>query len=105
MEPMPQGGDGVDIVIVPVVPVASIFPLGVPRLGVGVGAPRVGALAMVVLFRAKNGVCQDVSAAAEKRARWNGRWHTTMAAPVDDCFFTFLRERCRLFFLSFGFGA
>ena len=42
MEPMPQGGDGVDIVIVPVVPVASIFPLGVPRLGVGVGAPRVG---------------------------------------------------------------
>jgi hypothetical protein len=54
MEPMPQGGDGVDIVIVLVVPVASILPLGVPRLGVGVGAalvgPRVGALAMVVLF-------------------------------------------------------
>jgi hypothetical protein len=51
MEPMPQGGDGVDIVIVLVVPVASILPLGVPRLGVGVGAaleaPRIGALAMV----------------------------------------------------------
>ena len=56
MEPMPQGGDGVDIVIVIVVPVASIVPLGVPRLGVGAGAleaPSVGALAMVVLFRAK----------------------------------------------------
>ena len=38
MEPMPQGGDGVDIVIVLVVPVASIVPLGVPRLCVGVGA-------------------------------------------------------------------
>ena len=56
---MPQGGDGVDIVIVLVVPVTSILPLGVPRLGVGVGAalalegPGVGALATVVLFRAK----------------------------------------------------
>ena len=38
MEPMPQGGDGEDIVIVIVVPVASILPLGVPRVGVGVGA-------------------------------------------------------------------
>ena len=29
MEPMPQGGDGEDIVIVIVVPVTSILPLGV----------------------------------------------------------------------------
>ena len=51
MEPMPQGGDGEDIVIDTVVPVASILPLGVPRVGVGGGAareaPAVGALAMV----------------------------------------------------------
>jgi hypothetical protein len=58
MEPTPQGGDGEDIVIDTVVPVASILPLGVPRVGVGGGAarerkspareaPAVGALAMV----------------------------------------------------------
>ena len=29
--------------------------------------------------------CQDVSAAAEKRARWNCRWHPTTAGPMDDC--------------------
>ena len=29
--------------------------------------------------------CQDVSAAAEKRARWNCRWHPTTASPMDDC--------------------
>ena len=38
--------------------VAAIVPLVVPRLGVGVGealeAPRVGVLAIAVLFRAKN---------------------------------------------------
>jgi hypothetical protein len=34
MEPIPQGGDGVDIVIVLVVPIASILPLGLPSLGV-----------------------------------------------------------------------
>jgi len=28
--------------------------------------------------------CQDVSAAAEKRARWNCRWHPNMAGPVDE---------------------
>jgi len=28
---------------------------------------------------------QDVSAAAEKRARWNCRWHPTTASPMDDC--------------------
>jgi hypothetical protein len=38
MEPMPQGGDGIDIFIVLVFPVASILPLGGPRLGVSVGA-------------------------------------------------------------------
>ena len=29
--------------------------------------------------------CQDVSAAAEKRARWNCRWHPTTAGPMDEC--------------------
>ena len=29
--------------------------------------------------------CQDVSAAAEKRARWNCRRHPTTAGPMDDC--------------------
>ena len=38
MEPTPQGGDWEDIVIDTVVPIASILPLGVPRLGVGGGA-------------------------------------------------------------------
>jgi hypothetical protein len=60
MEPMPQGGDGEDIVIVIVVPAASILPLGVSRLGVGVGAareaPGLGAMAMVELMPAsRNG--------------------------------------------------
>jgi hypothetical protein len=29
--------------------------------------------------------CQDVSAAAEKRARWNDRWHPNTAGLMGDC--------------------
>ena len=36
-------------------------------------------------WRKTDFACQDLSAAAEKRARWSCRWHPTTAGPMDDC--------------------
>ena len=53
--------------------VSAIVPLVVPRLGVSVGealeAPRVGVLAIAVLFRAKNGLCMPRRQRRRKEAR------------------------------------
>jgi hypothetical protein len=38
---------------------------------------------------------QNVSAAAEKRARWNCRWHPTTAGPMDDCYSLLLAALAR----------